>query len=425
MKHIVIIGGGFGGVNLAKQLSNKERFAVTLVDKNNYNFFPPLMYQIATGFLEVSNICYPFRKLFRNKKNIRFHMGEFVELIASENKVILSTGELQYDHLVFATGVYTNYFGMENVKRNALPMKNVSDAIVLRNHILQMLEIASVTKDYAERDRLLTVVIAGGGPTGVEISGMLADLRKFVFSKEYHEISGKGLEARIILVDGMDVLLKPMSDKSHADVLLALTEMGIDIRLNMQVKDYVDNTVIFANGDEIATATLIWAAGVTGGEFKGIPAGAYDRGKRLSVNEFNCIKGFSNVYAIGDTCIQKHEVSFPGGHPQLAQVAIQQGTNLGKNLLAVEKGQPMKPFKYWDKGSMAIIGRNKAVVDLPNKMHFRGFIAWMMWLFVHLMSLVTQRNRVTTFYNWLIAWFTKDQALRMIIRPEEKPVSKL
>ena len=419
MKHIVIIGGGFGGLNMVKQLAGKKEFKVTLVDRNNYNFFPPLMYQIATGFLEAGNISYPFRKLLRGMTNIRFQMGEFKELVPEKNKVILSTGELLYDYIVFATGVFTNYFGMENVKQHALPMKTVHDAMRLRNHVLMQLELAATTPDMLEREKLLTIVVAGGGPTGVELSGMLADLRKYVMHKDYPEIVERGLEPKIFLVDGVDVVLKPMSDKSHKNTYKALLEMGVEVKLNMQVKDYTNDAVIFANGEKILTKTLVWAAGVTGGEFPGIPTEAYGRGKRLHTNEYNCVMGFENVFAIGDISIQTHEAKFGSGHPQLAQVAIQQGVNLAKNLIAAKNGEPMKAFKYWDKGTMAIIGRNRAVVDLPNKMHFRGFIAWAMWLLVHLLSLATQRSRLTTLYNWMVAWVTKDQALRMIIRSSD------
>ena len=419
MKHIVIIGGGFGGLNMVKQLSGKKGFKVTLVDRNNYNFFPPLMYQVATGMLEVGNISYPFRRLLSGMTNIRFQIGEFKQLVPEENKVILSTGELLYDYIVFATGVYTNYFGMENVKQHALPMKTVHDAIRLRNHVLMQLELAATTTDILEREKLLTVVVAGGGPTGVELAGKLADLRKYVMHKDYPEIVERGLKPKIFLVDGLGAVLKPMSDKSHEYAYNALTDMGVQVKLNMQVKDYTDDAVAFANGEKILTRTLIWAAGVTGGEFPGIPADAIGRGKRLSTDAYNCVMGFQNVFAIGDIAIQKHEAGFEFGHPQLAQVAIQQGVTLAKNLIAANEGKLMKPFKYWDKGTMAIIGRNRAVVDISKKMHFHGFFAWLTWLLVHLLSLATQRSRVTTLYNWIVTWVTKDQALRMIIRSSE------
>lgn len=420
MKHVVIIGGGFGGVNLINKLAGQSGFSVTLVDRNNYNFFPPLLYQIATGFLEVSNISYPFRKLLREKK-INFHIGEFERIIPEESKVILSTGEIKYDYLVLATGVLTNYFGMENVRQNALPMKTLSDALDLRNHILQQLEMATIETDEQEREKLLNIVVVGTGPTGVEISGMLADMRKHILPKDYPGLAGTGFMPHIYLVDALDAVLKPMSERSHTDAHKALTSMGVEIKLHMQVKDYVNDAVVFSNGESIITKTVIWAAGVTGVAFAGMPAGSFGHGNRILVDEFNRVKGMDKVFAIGDACIQSHEAQFPSGHPQMAQVAIQQGINLAKNLPALERGETLKPFAYHDKGSMAIICKNKAVVDLPgNRVHFKGFIAWFMWLFVHLLSLIRHRNRVTTLYNWANAYFSSDQPLRLIIRPSEK-----
>jgi len=416
-KQIVIIGGGFAGISLIKRMAGKAGFRVTLVDRNNYSFFPPLLYQIATGFLQVSNISYPFRKFIRKKANIRFHMGEFLKLIPSENIVVLSTGQLKYDYLVFATGVSTNYFGLDNVKKYAMPMKNVHDALELRNHLLQQVEMAATVIDELEKKKLLTIVIAGGGPTGVEISGMLADMGKYILPKDYPEIRGS-YGANIYLVNSADRVLKPMSKKSQDDTLKALSEMGVQVMLNMQVKDYIRDTVIFSNGETIETKTLIWAAGVIGSVYDGIPVESYGSGKRLIVNEYNEIKGLNSVFAIGDVCLQNTEAKFPIGHPQLAQVAIQQGRNLACNIQFRERGKKLRPFSYFDKGSMAIIGRNRAVVDLPgNKTHFKGFIAWFIWLFVHLLTLVTYSNRVATLYNWIVAYFTRDQSLRMIIRP--------
>jgi len=421
MINIVIIGGGFAGINLAKHLKDKKGIQITLVDRNNYNFFPPLLYQVATGFLEPSNICFPYRKLFRGATNIRFQMGEFLRVIPIENKVVLSTGELFYDHLVFATGAQTNYFGMENVRKNSLPMKTVNDALELRNHFLQTLEQACMAKDEAERRKLLTIVIAGAGPTGVEVSGMLADMKKHVIPKDYPEIHAKGYESHIYVVDGGAAVLGPMSKASQAYTHGALAKMGVEVKLNCQVKDFVDGTVSFTNGETIDTKTLVWAAGVSASVLNGLPPECYGRGKRLIVDEVNRIQDFSNIYAIGDTCLQTSDTKFPSGHPQLAQVAIQQGNNLAMNFILMKNGMVLKAFNYWDKGSMAIIGRNKAVVDLPKpELHLKGFIAWFMWIFVHLMSLVNYRNRIKTFYNWAGAYFTKDQSLRFILRPSKK-----
>nr|WP_315165510.1 NAD(P)/FAD-dependent oxidoreductase [uncultured Flavobacterium sp.] len=416
---IIIIGGGFAGINLAKELKNQEGINVTLVDKNNYNFFPPLIYQVATAFLEPSSISYPFRKFFAGKKNLQFRLGELEKVIPAENKIILNNGELNYDYLVFATGAETSYFGMENVKKNAIPMKTLNDAIEMRNTILKNLEKAAICKDIRKRRMLLTVVVVGGGPTGVEVSGMFAEMRRSIFLKEYPELSTTA--SNVYLVDGGDALLSPMSKESQNDTLEALTNLGVVVKLNNRVVDYVDDTVFFSNGETIKTKNLIWAAGVSAREFEGIPAESYGRGKRMATDAFNKVNGTQNIYAIGDTCIQFTDKNFPEGHPQVAQVAIQQGINLADNFKLMHQNKPLNPFEYNDKGSMAIIGKNKAVVDLPkSKMHFKGFFAWMIWLFIHLISLITYRNRINTFYHWMIAYFSKDQSLRMIIRPDKK-----
>ena len=420
-KRILIIGGGFAGINLAKHLTKHEEFSITLADKNNYNFFPPLLYQVATGFLEASNISYPFRKMFQDKKNIRFRMGELLKVIPEENKVVLSSGELEYDYLVLATGTESNYFGLENVRKNAIPMKTVNDAIEMRNYLLQQLELATVTTDKTERAKLLTIVIAGGGPTGVEVSGMLAEMRKFIVRKDYPEFRGAKDQSHIYLIDGGAQLLSPMSQQSQKDTYSALSKLGVEIKLNIQVKDYVDDTVILSNGEHIETKTLIWAAGVSAKTVDGISAGSYGRGKRLLTDEYNKVKDTLNIYAIGDTCLQTSDPGFPEGHPQVAQVALQQGKNVAVNFIRMAAQKELRPFRYADKGTMAIIGRNKAVADIPKpNLHFKGFIAWFMWLFIHLASLITYRNKITTLYNWMIAYFTKDQALRMIIRPLKK-----
>jgi NADH dehydrogenase len=416
---VVIIGGGFAGINLAKKLGGNKEIQVTLVDKNNYNFFPPLIYQVATAYLEPSSISYPFRKFFRGVDNLQFRLGELLSVNLPENKVVLNNGEMEYDVLVFATGAETSFFGMENVKKNSIPMKTLNDAIEMRNKLLQRMEKAAVCKNSRERRKYLNIVIAGGGPTGVEISGMFAEMRNGVLRKEYPELSTTA--SNIYLIDGGGELLGPMSKKSQQDTLEALTKMGVIVKLNTRVTDYVDDTVHLHTGETIQSKNLIWAAGVSAKAFDGIPAESYGRGKRMSVDQFNNVAGTTNVYAIGDTCIQLTDPDWPQGHPQVAQVAIQQGEQLAKNLLRTVKGEQLKPFKYKDKGSMAIIGKNKAVVDLPKpKLHFKGFIAWLMWLFIHLMSLISYRNRVTTFYNWMTSYFSADQSLRMIIRPEKR-----
>jgi NADH:ubiquinone reductase (H+-translocating) len=421
-KRLVIIGGGFGGVNLALHLKNDSRFHVTLVDKNNYNFFPPLIYQVATGFLENSNISYPFRKLFHRYSNIHFRLGEFTRVDPVSHTVYLNNGACTYDYLVFATGAVTNYFGLENIRRNAIPMKNVNDALEMRNTLLQRLELATITPDPSERKKLLNIVVAGGGPTGVEVSGMLADLRVHSFPKDYPELRGTGAE--IYLVDGGDHLLAPMSAASQQDTYDALQKMGVIVKMQTHVNDFIDDKVILSSGEVIETRNLIWTAGVTAVSFEGIPAACYGKGKRMLADPYNQVIGLEGIYAIGDTSLQMHEPDYPNGHPQLAQVSIQQAKQLAANFKSLASGKPLKPFKYKDLGTMAIIGRNKAVADLPHHVHFRGFIAWFLWLFIHLMSLINYRNRIKTLYNWTVAYLNKDQSLRFIVRPRnpnEKP----
>ncbi len=420
---IVIVGGGFAGINVAEKLAGNKNFKITLVDKNNYNFFPPLIYQVATAYLEPSSISFPFRKLFRKKGNIQFRMGELMAVQPAEKKIILNNGELEYDYLVFATGAETNYFGLENVRKNAIPMKTLNDAIEMRNILLQRMERAAICKNSKERRKYLNIVIAGGGPTGVEVSGMFAEMRNGVLRKEYPELSTS--VSNIILVDGSSELLGPMSKKSQQNTYNALKKLGVIIKLNSRVTDFKDDTVYLSSGETIQSKSLIWAAGIAAKTFEGIPAECYGRGRRMMVDEHNKLLHTDNIFAIGDTCIQDTDKDFPQGHPQVAQVAIQQGEHLAANFKRILNNEPLKPFKYKDKGSMAIIGKNKAVVDLPKpELHFKGFIAWLMWLFIHLMSLISYRNRITTFWNWMVAYFAKDQSLRMIIRPEKRKKRK-
>lgn len=416
---IVIIGGGFAGINLAKQLKSKNGFHITLVDKNNYNFFPPLLYQVATGMLDVSSISTPFRTLFKGAENIRFRMGELEKVDPKANKVQLSTGELDYDVLVIATGTKSNYFGMENIEKNALPMKTIDDAVKMRNYLLQKTEEATYTTDPEKKEKLRNVVISGAGPTGVEVAGMLAEMRNNMLEKIYPELSGSELE--IYLVDAAPTVLPPMRQKSQNYTYKALTEMGVRVQLEKMVEDYKDDTVYFKDGDTIQTETLIWTAGVTARVFEGIPEDSYGRGKRLLVNEFNKVQGTENIYAIGDTALQKADLNFPEGHPQLANVAMQQGKHLAKSLMAMNKGLDPTPFSYYDKGSMAIIGRSKASADLtfPSKT-YTGWLAWAMWLFIHLFQLINYRSRIKTMWNWTVAYFTQDQSLGMIVRPTDR-----
>lgn len=415
-KEIVVIGGGFAGINLVRRLADAPEFHVTLVDRNNYNAFPPLLYQVATSFLETSNICYPFRKLFHGVENVSFHLGELQRVLLKENKVVLTTGELPYDYLVLATGTESNYFGMENIRQAAFPLKTVDDAIEIRNYMLQKMEEASRVTEEAERKKLTTVVIAGGGPTGVEIAGMLAEMRENILEKDYPELRDHC--PMIYLVDGSPSLLSAMSEKAQQYAYDNLMKMGVEVRLNKSVKDYLGDTVIFTDGETIRSRILFWTTGVTGSMVDGVPPESYGPDKRLRVDGYNKVVGTHNVYAVGDACFLTSDENFPQGHPQLAQVALQQGKNLAANFIATLQGKPLTPFSYKNKGSMAIIGRHKAVADLPKpEVHITGWIAWQLWVFVHLFSLINYRNRIKTLYNWAAAYFTGDQSLRMIIRP--------
>ncbi|WEK35020.1 MAG: NAD(P)/FAD-dependent oxidoreductase [Candidatus Pseudobacter hemicellulosilyticus] len=416
-QRIVIVGGGFAGINLAKRLAKDSRFQVTLVDKNNYHFFPPLLYQVATAFIEPSNISYPFRRMFQRVPNVRFHMGALVKVNPEQQTIETENGVEEYDQLVLALGTESNYFGMENVRKNALAMKTIDEALNLRNNLLLNYETAVRTVDPKEKETYLNIVIAGGGPTGVEVAGMLAEMAQYIGSKEYPEL--RGLGNYLYLVDASPALLSPMSKKSQAEAHRVLSKLGVHIILNTAVKDYKDSKVLLSDGREIATNVLIWASGVQAREVPGLPREVLGRGRRVLVNELNQVNGFSNIYAMGDLCFQTADPAFPNGHPQLAQVAIQQGILLAANFKKMTEGQPMKPFRYKDKGSLAIISKFKAVADLP-KLFFKGFGAWLIWLFIHLMPLVGFRNRVQLAFNWFWSFLNNDPTLRLIIRPFKK-----
>lgn len=414
---IVIVGGGFAGLNLAKHLAGNQLFDVTLVDKNNYHLFPPLLYQVSTAFIEASNISYPFRRMFQYKENLHFHLGELNNIIAADNKIETSNGDLRYDYLVLAMGTETNYFGLENIKKQALPMKTIDDAIRLRNHLLLNAEKAIRTIDSVDKGRLQSIVISGGGPTGVEVAGMLAEMMRTIINKDYPEL--KHAHSTIYLISSGNALLGPMSIKSQAEAYKILDRLGVQIKLNTAVKDYVDGNILLSSGEVIPAATLVWASGVTARQVPGLPDVYISRGKRIIVDEFNKVQGTQNIFAIGDQCFQTADLDYPNGHPQLAQVAIQQGIYLASNFKRLQSGQELKAFKYKNKGSMAIISKYKAVVDLPNAF-FKGLPAWFVWLFVHIMPIVGFGNKVKLACNWFLGLLTNDAALRLIIRPKDE-----
>jgi FAD-dependent pyridine nucleotide-disulphide oxidoreductase len=417
-KHVVIVGGGFAGLQLMKGLDRSDKYKITLVDINNYNFFPPLLYQLAAGFMEPSSISYPFRRLLRQHKNARFRMGVLKEVVPAENKIILSNGELGYDILVMATGAESNFFGNKNVEEKAMPMKTVGDALMLRNLVYTRLERATRTDDKEVRRKLLSFAIAGAGPTGVELSGIFAEMKQNIMKKDYPELSQSDL-GDIYLIDGQKTVLAPMSKKAQEYTEKALLKKGVKLKMGVFVKDFVNDEVVLSDGTILEARNLIWAAGVSAKTFKGIDDKEYlGRGKRMKTDAYNKMEGFDNIYAIGDSCIMTADPNYPEGHPQLAQVAIQQADNLAANMN--NDFQKPKPFSYVDKGSMAIIGRNEAVADLPKNIFIKGFWAWAIWAFIHIMSLVNFRNKMRAFYNWVGYYISKDQSYRMVLKPNEK-----
>ena len=414
-KKIVVVGGGFAGMNFVKALANDDNFEVTLVDRDNYHSFSPLLYQVGTAFIEPSSISYPFRRMFQGKDNLRFHFGDFISIDVDVKAINTSTGSLSYDAVVLATGTESNYFGMENVQKNSLPLKTISDATNLRNHLLLNMEKAVRSTDFSEQQSLLNIVIAGAGPSGVEVAGMLAEMSASIAPKEYREIAG--LKPSIYLVEAAPVVLGPMSKQSQREAYRVLKKLGVEILLNTAVKDYADGKVILGSGESIATQSLIWTSGVIGREIPGLPTTSIGRGRRVMVDEFSKVHGIDAVYAIGDIALQTSDPKYPNGHPQLAQVAIQQGLALAENFKRQAGSKSIKPFTFRNKGTMAIISKYNAVVDLP-KMFIRGTLAWFAWLFIHLIPIAGFRNKVSLAFSWMWTFFTNDPTLRLIIRPK-------
>lgn len=415
-KRVVIVGGGFGGMELANRL-NKSGYQVILIDKNNYHQFLPLIYQVASAGIEPSSISFPFRSIYKKRnKDLFFRLAEARAVVPEKNILQTSIGKIQYDYLVFAAGTVPNYFGNKHIEEVAMPMKNISEAVGLRNAILSNFERAITCADKQEREELLNIVIVGGGATGIEIAGALSEMKRFVIPKEYPEIDPN--ELKIYLIEAADRLLQGMSPKSSEASARFLSQMGVHLMFGEKVTDYNDHKVIFENGHTIPTRTFIWTSGVKAASIGNIPSEKLGRGGRITVNQYNCVEGYDNIFAIGDQCIMYSDEQFPHGHPQLAQVAIQQGRLLAKNLAALRENRPLKAFKYKDLGSMATIGRNKAVADI-GKMHLEGFCAWAMWLLVHLRSILGVRNKLVVLLNWIWNYITYDQSVRLIMYARE------
>jgi NADH dehydrogenase len=416
---IVIVGGGFAGLNLAKAL-NGVKAQIILFDKNNHHTFQPLLYQVATSGLESNAIVYPLRKSLWGQNNIYFRMGEVIEIQPDKNTLFTSIGYLPYDYLVVATGANTNYFGNEQIPQYAYQLKSIEDAIELRNLIIRNLEQALLTDNQEAMNSLIDYVIVGGGPTGVEMAGALAELKKHVFPKDYKEIDFREMD--IHLINSSPRLLQAMSEPASEKAKDFLEKMGVRVSLNQRVLDYDGEVVTLNSGEKIRTKLLIWAAGVEGAPIAGVSNDCYLPGKRLKVNEYNQVAGYDNIFAIGDVaCMTLPD--YPKGHPMMAQPAIQQGKHLAKNFRNLLNHKPLQVFKYQDKGSMATIGRNKAVADLKT-MKLQGFMAWVIWVFVHLMFLIGFRNRVMVFFNWAISYFSFDKSNRLIIGKPRSRVHK-
>lgn len=416
---IVIVGGGFAGVELSKQLRGKN-VEVVLIDRHNYHTFQPLLYQVATGGLQAETIAFPVRRLFQNYKNLNFLMADVLQVNPETNTVSTTVGDIYYDYLVLATGASTNFFGDEKLEHFCMGMKTIPEALNLRSMMLQSLEAAVTEKDPVEKEELMTFVIVGGGPTGVELAGAIAEFRNHILTKDYPTLSCK--EMRVFLVESKPRVLGVMSEEASAKAKQYLESFGVVIYNGVRVKSFDGESLTINNGTIIKTRNVIWAAGVAGDFPTGITAEAVVSGNRIQTDEFNKVKGYQNIYAIGDVSAVI-AADTPNGHPGVAQVAIQQGKQLGKNLLALLAGKELTPFKYNDKGSMATVGRNKAVADL-GRFKTQGFRAWLLWCFVHLISLVGVRNRIVVFIGWIGKYFTYNGSTRVIVRPFNRDIMR-
>ncbi|MEO9954532.1 NAD(P)/FAD-dependent oxidoreductase [Nonlabens sp.] len=416
LPRVIVVGGGFGGVTLSRKLT-KQNFQVVLIDRHNYHNFQPLMYQVATSGLEPDSIAFPLRGLVEDRKNFLFRLGEVTSIDPDKKIVYSSIGDVSYDYLVIATGTKTNFFGNKDLEEASLQMKSVPQALNIRSYMLQNLEKATLTKNVDEQKKLMRIVLSGAGPTGVELAGAFAEFKKGVLKNDYPDLNPELME--IHLLDGSERVLSSMSKKASQKAEKYLRKLGVQIHLNVLVKNYENETVLTNTDFKIEAFTFIWSAGVIGNPIKGLREESVDeRSQRFLVDKMNRVEGYDGIFAIGDIALMKTE-AFPKGHPQVAQPAIQQGKLLVKNFKRLVNNQPLKEFSYLDKGSMATIGRNKAVADVKS-FTLGGFLAWITWLGVHLYFLVGVRNRLVVFLNWIYNYFNFDRAARVIIRPYQK-----
>jgi NADH dehydrogenase len=426
---IIIVGGGFGGLKLARRLSNKRGFDILLIDKFNFHQFQPLFYQVATAGIDASNISFPLRKAFQNSKNISIRVTILERIIPKENKIVTSTGEETYDVLVLATGADTNFFGNKQLAVNAFPMKSTVEALQLRYKLIQNFEDALTTKDPEQLQRLMNIVVVGGGPTGVELSGALAEMKRYVLPKDYRELDFSKMN--IYLLEGAQKTLGHMSEFSSTHSRKYLEKLGVKVMTEAQVKDYDGKNVLLGNGQSIPSATVIWAAGIKGNIPVGVDNDLIARGNRVKVDRFNRVPGYQNVYVIGDLAYMETPL-YPNSHPQVAAVAIQQAKLLAANLIRLKNGDSnLKEFEYKDKGTLATVGRNLAVADIPipitigTRLHFGGLFAWIIWMSLHLMLILGVKNRFFVFINWLYNYITYDQSLRLIFKDKKNEPAKV
>jgi NADH dehydrogenase len=410
---VVIVGGGFAGLKLAMSLRN-SLFQVILLDKNNYHQFQPLFYQVATAGLEPSAISFPLRKIFHDTANMSFRMAEAEGVDPAEKRLYTDIGYIDYDYLVLAMGADTNYFGAKNIEYYSSPMKTVSEALYIRNKIISNYERAITIPTMEDRKSLMNMVIVGGGPTGVELAGAMAELRNNVFPKDYPELSFKNM--KVVLIEAGPKLLGAMSEQAQHHALRYLEELGVEVFLSTKVLDYDGQVVSIEGKEPIQTQTLLWAAGIKPNRIEGFDPTQYAGNGRMLVNEYNQLIGSEGVFVLGDQCLLPGG-DFPKGHPQVAQVAIQQAKNLSKNIFRIRNNQELIPFKYKDLGSMATVGRKLAVVDLPF-FSFQGLFAWLTWLFVHLMAILGVKNKLIIFLDWSWNYLSFDPSLRLLIKPK-------
>ncbi len=408
---VVIVGGGFGGLQVAIKLGDKP-VEVLMIDKHNYHTFQPLLYQVAIGSLEPDSIAFSIRKNFAGQKNFRYRNAEVTRVNHDKNTIDTTIGEISYDYLVIATGSTTNFFGNKDIEKFSMPMKSIPEALNLRSLILQNIEEAVLLNTKEERAPYLNFVLVGAGPTGVELSGALAELRNHILAKDYPEL--KKDHMKVYLVEFQPRVLSSMSEQASKGAKEFLTKMGVEVLVNTKVENYDGNEIKLGDGKTILTKNVIWSAGVMGVIPHGISKDIIEKGNRIKVDSVCRVAGFPNIFAIGDVAAMITEET-PRGHPGVAQVAIQMGNHVAKTIIHLINGEPTVPFKYFDKGSLATIGRNKAVADL-GKLKFQGFFAWLIWMFVHLVSLLGFRNKIIVFINWTGSYLTYNGGARLIIR---------